>query len=505
MGFAVALPLTEVLASSVLAVGAPVVVGGGDAVEQARVRWVHSSEVLEIAPLLSGGELLLTGGSALLALKPAAQSEYIWSLSNRRVAALAVQTAGTGRRLPSELVAAADEAALPLIELRQVVPFVEVAESVNRRIVSGQVTALQLADSLSQALTERIATSGALLGPLVALIAETMGVYVRVVDTRGAVLASAGQEPGEGAHGPDTELAVGGIGAARLELIGGRDAEDELLETVLARVRSIVALALAQQHRPSLARLAEDELLRLIDAGGGGDRLLELSQAAGIPPEQPLVMAVVRRPVDRSADIEQRARTALPSALLAVDGDWVDILMTLPPGAGSQDRERVLAVLREAVAPRGLTGALGPTAPTIRQAAYSLAEARATWRIGRSSKWTDAIHDASDFLVERMAERSLSRGAVDAIVEESIGELIRLDQRNGGELVRTLDVWITTGCNATEAAELLFLERQSLHKRLRRIFSALGGDPRGRGKLGALAFAVKLVRGNAQLRDDARP
>jgi purine catabolism regulator len=499
------LPLIEILAGGVLASGAPVVVGGQGAVEGARVRWVHSSEVLEIAPLLSGGELLLTGGAALLALKPGAQAEYIWSLASRRVAALAVETAGSGRHLPPELVAAADEAGLPLIELRQVVPFVDVAEAVNRRIVSGQVHALQVADRLSQALTERIASSGAVLGPLVGLIAETLEVHARVVDTRGALLAAAGPDPGPHAHGPDTELTVGGIGAARLELVGGPQADGELLETALARVRSIVALALAQQHRPSLARLAEDELLRLIGAGGGGDRLIELSQAAGVAPDQPLAMAVIRRPADGSADFEQRARTALPTALLIVDGPWVDILMALPPRAGHAERERVLGMLRGSVEGKGLTGALGPTAPTIRQAAFSLAEARATWRIGRSSKWTDAIYDASDFLVERMAERSLSRSAVDALVEESLGELIRLDQRTGGELVRTLDVWITAGCNATDAADILFLERQSLHKRLRRIFAAIGGDPRGRGKLGALAFAVKLVRGNAQLRDDPRP
>lgn len=497
--------LSEILAGGVLAVGAPVVVGGGSALGRARVRWVHSSEVLEIAPLLAGGELLLTGGAALLALKPAAQAEYVWSLASRRVAALAVETAGTGRRLPAELVGAADEAGLPLIELRQVVPFVEVAEAVNRRIVSGQVNALQTADRLSQALTERIASSGAQLGPLVALIAEDLDVHVRVVDTRGALLASAGPDPREGAHGPDAELSVGGIGAAHLSLIGDPGADSELLETVLARVRSIVALALAQQHRPSLARLAEDELLRLIGAGGGGDRLIELCQAAGVPAEAPLVMATVRRPADGAGDIERRARAALPTALLIADGAWVDILVPLPPRSGHAERERLLAVLRGAVAGTGLTGALGPTAATIRQAALSLAEARVTWRLGRSSKWTDPIHDASDFLVERTAERSLSRGAVDAIVEESLGELLRLDQRNGGELVRTLDVWITAGCNATDAAQILFLERQSLHKRLRRIFSAIGGDPRGRGKLGALAFAVKLVRGNAQLRDDPRP
>ena len=497
--------LSEILGSGILEAGAPSVVAGRDVLARTRVRWVHSSEVLEIAPLLSGGELLLTGGGALLALKPSVQVEYVWSLASRRVAAVAVETAGTGRQLPAEIVTAAEQAGLPLIELRQVVPFVEVAEDVNRRIVSAQVRALQVADQLSQALAERIANWGAALDPLLALIAETLGVHVRVLDTRGGMLGAAGPEPGEDDRGPGSELTVGGIGVAQLELIGGPGADLEMLETVLARVRSIVALALAGQSRPSLTRLAEDELLRLIGAGGGGERLIELSQAARIDPERPIAMAVVRRPPDGQVDIEQRTRRALPSTLVVADGDWLNILVPLRGGATHAERSQALAVLRDAVAGSGLTGALGPTALTVRQASFSLSEARATWRLGRSAKWPDAIYDASDFLVERMAERSLSRGVVEALVEEVLGELVRLDQRHGGELVRTLDVWISTGCNATESAQLLFLERQSLHKRLRRIFEALGGDPRGRGKLAALAFAVKLVRGNAQLRDDVRP
>ncbi|MGO4604076.1 PucR family transcriptional regulator [Terrabacter sp. 2YAF2] len=496
--------LSEILASGVLTAGAPQVVAGERAVDTTRVRWVHSSEVLEIAPLLSGGELLLTGGVALLALKPAAQVEYVWSLASRGVAALAVETAGSGRHLPAELVAAAEEAGLPLLELRQVVPFVEVAEEVNRRVVSAQVAALRIADQLSQALTERLASSGTALEPLLAVIAETLGVHVRVLDTRGGLLGQAGPEQPPEARSLGAELAVSGIGVAQLELVGGDDADVETLETVLARVRSIVALALARHSRPSLTRLAEDELVRLIGAGGGGERLLELSQAGGVDPEQPLVMAVVRRPADGHVDTEQRTRRALPSTLVVAHGEWLEILMPLR-AATQAERARALIALRTAVAGTGLTGALGPTAATVRQASFSLAEARTTWRLGRSSKGTDAVYDASDFLVERMAERSLSRGVVDALVEEALGELVRLDQRSGGELVRTLDVWISTGCNATESAQILFLERQSLHKRLRRIFQVLGGDPRGRGQLAALALALRLVRGGAQLRDDPRP
>jgi PucR family transcriptional regulator, purine catabolism regulatory protein len=497
------LRLSDILASDVLAAGDPAVVAAAYAVGPARVRWVHSSEVLEIAPLLAGGELLLTGGHALLALKPAAQVEYIRSLASRGVAALAVETAGTGRHLPDELLGAAEAAGLPLVELRRVVPFVEVAEDVNRRIVSAQVAALRTADELSRALTERIASSGTALEPLLALIAETLGVQVRVLDTRGVLMGSAGPEPQGEPERRGAELAVGGLPVAHLELVGDVDTDAETVETVLARVRSIVALALARQSRPSLERLAEDQLLRSIAAGSSGDRLVELAQASGLDAERPAVMAVVRRPAGHP-DSEPWSRRSLPASLVVTHGDWFDILLPLR-SATHAERTSALAALRESVAAGRFTAALGPTAQSIRQTPLSLVEARTTWRLGRSVKGSGGVYDASDFLVERMAERSLSRGAVDALVEEALGELVRLEQRHGGDLVRTLDVWIATGCNATETARILFLERQSLHKRLRRIFEALGGDPRGRGQLVAVGLAVRLVRGGPQMRDHALP
>ena len=156
----------------------PLVRAGEALIPSGTVRWVHSSEVLEIAPLLRGQELLLSGGDALLNLKPAAQHEYIRSLAARHVTALAIQTAGSGRSLSAELVEAAEEVGLPLIELRRVVPFVEIAEEVNRKVVSEHVTALQTADSLSQHLAEHLTSSGPALRPLIEIVSQALRIEV---------------------------------------------------------------------------------------------------------------------------------------------------------------------------------------------------------------------------------------------------------------------------------------------------------------------------------------
>lgn len=491
--------LREILDSDVLGAASPVVVAGESVIDNTRIRWVHSSEIIEIASLLSGGELLLTGGNALLALKTPAQVEYLRSLVSRKIAALAIETAATGRHIPDELIAEATAAQLPLIELRDVVPFVEVAETINRKIVTEHIGSLQIADELSLLLTDQIASTGTQLQPLLNILSSNLNVRARVSDTHGGLISVSGPEPETGAEPVVTDLPVGGIAVAQLELIGGADREQ--LETVLSRVKNIVALAISQRQRPSLTKLAEEELMNTITMGGGGDRLVELCQATGVSADLPVVVTLLRRGTRALPTVLKILREHFPRMIIQADDTWLSMLLSLPQQNTVAHREQFVQQLRTLLHGSGVTGAVGPMASTIRSATESLTEAKKTWRLGQSSKWNDEIYDSSDFVIERLAELTMTRAEVENVVDECLGELISIESRYGGELVRTLDVWLSTGCNTAETARQLFVERQSLHKRLNKIFAAIGGDPRGRGKLSSLTIAVKLVRGNAQLRD----
>ena len=106
------------------------------------VRWVHVSEVTDIASLLEGGELILTTGIALPE-SAAALARYVQELTSAGVTALAVEL---GRRyrdaLPGDLVVAAERSGLPLIELRRVTPFVAVTQAVHTLILDARMQEL---------------------------------------------------------------------------------------------------------------------------------------------------------------------------------------------------------------------------------------------------------------------------------------------------------------------------------------------------------------------------
>jgi len=133
----------------------------------------------------------------------------------------------------------------------------------------------------------------------------------------------------------------------------------------------------------------------------------------------------------------------------------------------------------------------------IGEAPWSLAEARRVldlpWAGGGGGAGGGVV-DADTLAVELLAQESLDAATREVFVQRQLGAVVEHDRLKKSELMRTLAVWLDTGCNTAQAARELHLERQSLHHRLQRIFELCGGDPRGTGRLAALHLATRLAR-----------
>src|SRR6478672_7055687 len=116
------LELVDVLAHEVfLRAGAEAPTGP---VPQSRqVRWVHSTEVYEVAPLLRGGELLLTTGLGLAGSGELDRRAYVRSVADAGLTALAIELGWTFDTVPPDMLAEALDAGLPLVALHSQVPF----------------------------------------------------------------------------------------------------------------------------------------------------------------------------------------------------------------------------------------------------------------------------------------------------------------------------------------------------------------------------------------------
>ena len=507
--------LEDALKHPTLAAAEPVVRAAARAAARAQLRWIHSSEIIDIAPLLAGGELLLTGGEALALATEERQVNYIRQLAERGVAAVAIETGAALPSLPSSMVSAAEEAGLPLIELRGVVPFVGVMQAINSMLVSDSVSQLRRADEASHAMAVELAHGGG-LDRILAVLAGITHAEVTLTSVSGATLASASAGQAEGAETAGfaaepqaqeeprlihIDVPIRGILAAQLVLRVPADEDQNLARTAGNRSVDILALALLQRMSPGLKEVAGAALLRAIDSGSQAWRLQQLSSAAGIPSAANLVAIVIRSGMLQNirGSVEHLlARGAQPSATY-VDNAELLAVAVLPGGSPLESRDALLAGLRALPAPSDTLVAVGPLAAGISEAPWSLSEARLTLELAGALESSHAgnhspVIDCEAFAVERLAIGSLDPDQRRNFVRQQLGALLDYDAQRNSRLLGTLATWLDSGCNTAQAARELHVERQSMHQRLQRIFELCGGDPRRTGRLAALHLATRLAR-----------
>lgn len=484
--------LAEVLALHSMSAADPVVCSNVPGTLKRVVRWVHSSEVLAIAPLLRGGELLLSGGEALLALPADEQENYVESLAKRKIAALAVQTAGRAGSLPDGLVAASNAHGLPLIDLRAEAPFVDIAESVNRLVVNEQADAHLVVDDVSRRIARQITDRGPHLPTILELIATSLAAEVSLAGADGRPLGHAGihlEVEGSTAVGG---IVVGGQLAARLTL-RSQSSDPFLMELAADRLSGILALALAQSFRPTPAQVAEALLLEAVVDGSDAAILTRLWPAAGLRSSQASMVAVVR---SASRDVNFPAvERALHSEGVVVrshlrDGE-LTVLFAVDPGRARAIREVLLTAARAAMRGTEAYAAFGPNVANGLQAHGSFVEAREVLALGMPS--AGQVLDAMDFLGRRIVAELPHPTFLRTYIRSSVGELMDWDSKHGSTLLATLVCWLDSGCNTTGSAAALNIERQTMHKRLNKINELLGGDPRTSGKLFDIHIAAKAA------------
>ena len=108
-------PLAQVLALPEVAAASPTVLAGDP--DRTLVRWVHSSEVFEMGPLLTGGEFLLTTGLGLRGASTTDLARYVESMADAGLAALALELGRTFSEVPDGILRAADRRQLAVVAL----------------------------------------------------------------------------------------------------------------------------------------------------------------------------------------------------------------------------------------------------------------------------------------------------------------------------------------------------------------------------------------------------
>ncbi|WP_063045540.1 PucR family transcriptional regulator [Nocardia pseudovaccinii] len=507
------LSVADVLAMPVVRAGEPEVVVA--AALDRPVRWVHVSDLPEVAELLVGGELMLTTGLALTGSDESTVM-YLNSLAAAGVAGLVVELGEAVPRLSPIVAETADALGLPVIALHRITRFVEITEAVHRVIVADQYAELEFARTVHETFTE-LSVRRAALAEIVETAADMLDSSVVLEDLAHRVLALTARHTSTSAIlenwettsrllpegwdvvqvGPHTQrwgrliLRSSGLATPRARMVLERAAQTLTLHRMIDKDRFGL-------HRQAQTGLIDDMVNgRVLDERDAQARAAALGLSTRRAHYVPLAIDVAA--LAESDQVARQRRSAgvvdavthglglsKATALTAAEhGDRVGMVLAIPRSADLDDTLRtvcsaIIAEVRRVEGVRRVAIGVGAQADSLLDTARELAQAAHIAEVALS---LDAASDrprpfyrSGDIRLRGLLSLIRNEPGVQSFAETELSALLRYDIRHAADLTRTLRQFLDVAGNKTELAKRLNISRPTLYDRLARIERILHVD-----------------------------
>ncbi len=490
------LTVAQVLEMPPLRAAGPEVLAGASSLGR-EVRWVHAAELADIAPLLRGGDLLLTTGVAL----PETADElrdFATSLGNSDTAGLVIELGRRWRRVPDALIDACEAVALPLVALHHEVRFAAITQAVGERIVDEQLEELRETHRVHDTFTElSIAEAGPreileavqrLSGSAVVLESEQHQVLdyrsgpADVADFLADWTTRSRSVQVDGRTGWDeragwlvTRLGKRDRGWGRLVVQASARPSQRLIALTERAAAALAMHRLHDRHRDSLVRRVHHELLLGLLADPTDPDVLRRCELAGVPLAKRQLVGITVRP--RASQVEDLLASVVhtaydvkvPAIVCEIDRD-VRVLLSC---AASANPDRIVGNLAERIARRHpVVIGVGRPATKAADADRTLKEAQQVIESVRA--------DAADRVVHRLEDVHL-RGLLTLLGDDDrlrlfIARELDVLKEHGGGLLDAVRALLHHPASKSEAAASLHISRPVFYDRLAKAERLLGTD-----------------------------
>ncbi|WP_309129921.1 PucR family transcriptional regulator [Microbacterium sp.] len=458
----------------------------GDALDRP-MRWVHNSDLADPTPFLADDLVLLTTGTQFDGLDAHDVDAYVARLALRGVLGLGFGSGVHRSGVPAELIEACRARGLALFEVPYDIPFIAIARA-HAEAIAAQAYARR-----TWALETQRALAIAALRPrgleaTLSVLGRRLECWVGMYDAAGALVHEhpSGGGPDAGAAHPgaiasmaSALLARGGSASRTLEHDGathtlftlGRTgqlrgviaiaavAHDPETRAVVTSVIAMAGLALEQgeQIARSRRRLRGQLLASLLS----DDPALARRVLGALPPA-PVLVAIAdgERTAALVEWVDQQHRDAAPAPFVAESDDGV-VLCLREADAGMLDELAARFEVR--------VGASDPA----EYSAFSHAHAQALSALRRARSGVTHYRHVGTASVLSALLTDEAR-----VVAASRLAPVRGHDAQGGDLERTLRVWLEHDAQLEQTASALGIHRHTLRTRLTQAGTLLGMDLR---------------------------
>ncbi|NLI94089.1 MAG: PucR family transcriptional regulator [Peptococcaceae bacterium] len=484
-------------------------------------RWVHVLESAENASFLNGEELILSTGIGF-GENDEKRLTYLKELVRRNASGLCIELGAHIPEIPANMIELADHYEFPLIIFTRPVRFVDITQDLHQHIVNRQSEALRRLEAYSRELQQLTLQTSSLSRVLTHFQSMT-NTQTLFISLDGPTLFYPGMP-----HSVQRELTslleAKLISADNLPVTNGllplSDKKQILYQPIMAMGNVLAYLGAVLYDRVpdeflyltfdyTATALAQMLLRRMFAQERSLDnenRLLEdilqdrihseehFRTALGIPPHSspiPAYRAAIlqididgQKPLNESSfsfhDLLGVFRFIFTRhgfrPLLLSKGPRLYVLL-IENHLGNR-RELLEQALKEIQ--RTCDQTFGPETniqlgvSTVfdhyAQAGYAFQEAEQALEFSKES----AICFFNDLGVSRLLLQVRNQNVLSAFIEDYLGPLLQYEKNQGGELLQTLRVFLEQSLSKQAAAQVLYIHRQTLYHRLKKIEELLG-------------------------------
>ena len=476
------------------------------------VERLNMMEVPDVLPWVRPGELLVTSGYPLRDLSEDDFVGLVQQLAARGLAGLCLKLGRFVPALPSCVVATADEAGFTVVSMPTSLSFTDLLGAVLTEQLDRQEAALRDSDEIDRHLLTSLLQGGS-HREIASVLADWVDADISIVDGDGTVLAPI-PSPGRasidvaGLPRSDTDVVAtdGRRVAACIRRHGAIDGfllaegrrgplgPGQLLAVRRAAPVAALAFARAREIAAVEARYRGDFLRSVLtDSVSAGLDIPGHARILGWDLERDAIIGVAEAPAS-AADlpeaigrvarlVERELSSRWPGCV--VHGFAAELVLVLP----EVDRVDLAAALREVrahlpVHDRGFHLGISRvvTAPDALPEAYR--QAREALQVSLRSEPAADLVTFDEIGLARMVAVMTESNLAASVVADTLGPL--LAERNGAELLLTLETFLGTNCNIASTARALHFHYNTVRYRVARLQALLGdfvGDAERRAEL----------------------
>lgn len=460
-------------------------VAGGPGRLSRPIAWCAPTEHMDPTPFLSVNALLLTSGMGLNVKDYRIWDAYVERLISVPVSGLVFGLGAAHRELPAGLVQGCQAHGLPLLELPPEVPFVLVMRHVDRLIAAERYAELRTGWELADECT-RLAAGGHSLGGVLERVAMAIKARVAVLDHDGFELISAGTAGGGTAR---TILSLPSGGSLRFKLAIEGVKSSVVLQPLLGPVAAVIAMQLSYtlgSRSPLHSREAARFMEALYEARGAPTATLQRhALEAGFEPDGAWGSVLIGgsghiAPV-KLRTIAWRVRVGLQTQFNTVRFMEEAGLTTLLVQGGAEGVQLLDAVKKSCQE--------FPELSVVVAGSGSLSELPLVLQLARRHIGEPGIHRAPVADLAGIVQGLPSSGLL-AISQRLLAPLLA----DGATTLReTLEVYLRHSGSSREICDELFIHRNTLAYRMRKIEELLQLDLSGGEVRATCLLALRIV------------